>query len=83
VIYYPQSRAIETCGGIEMRSRAMSKIKTTAVKAWGTTTTAFAERNSDGSIVVRVYDSVAGYYTTCHSLSAQVCRRVAKETLAR
>lgn len=27
---------------------------------------------------VRVYDSVAGYYTTCHSLSAAAQRRIIK-----
>jgi hypothetical protein len=27
---------------------------------------------------VRVFDSVAGYYTTCHSLSAHAVRRIRK-----
>jgi hypothetical protein len=30
----------------------------------------------DSAGVVRVYDSVAGYYTTCHSLSARTQRRI-------
>ena len=30
--------------------------------------------DDDGTI--RVYDSVAGYYTTCHSLSASAQRRI-------
>lgn len=30
--------------------------------------------DSDGT--VRIWDSVAGYYTTLHSLSQQACRRI-------
>jgi hypothetical protein len=30
--------------------------------------------DDDGT--VRVYDSVAGYYTTCHSLSERTMRRI-------
>lgn len=31
---------------------------------------------------VRVYDDVAGYYTTCHSMSAATQRRVRKLAIA-
>lgn len=47
-------------------------MKTTNVKTgWGYVSTAYAE--VDGT--VRVYDRIAGHYTTCHSLTdAQVAR---------
>jgi hypothetical protein len=37
--------------------------------------------DEDGTI--RVYDSVAGYYTTCHSLSRNATRRALKAASAR
>ena len=36
--------------------------------------------DADGT--VRVYDSVAGYYTTCHSMSEAAMRRVRKAAMA-
>lgn len=46
-------------------------MKTANVRIWNTITTAYA----DASGTVRVFDSVAGHYTTCHSLTpAQVAR---------
>ena len=47
---------------------------TVKVKAWGELTDAYY---SGG--MVYVYDAVAVHYTTCHSLSAAVCRRVRRE----
>lgn len=32
----------------------------------------------DGGERVRVYDSIAGHYTTCHALSARTQRRIVK-----
>lgn len=37
-----------------------------------------ATADADGT--VRVYDSVAGYYTTCHSLTARQCSYVRRMT---
>lgn len=46
-------------------------MKTCNVRCWNTITTATAD--TDGT--VRVWDSVAGHYTTCHSLTpAQIAR---------
>jgi hypothetical protein len=56
--------------------------KTTNVRAFGTTTKAYAERNGD-SIVVRVYDSVAGHYTVCHSLTQAQLKYVISRTLSK
>lgn len=48
-------------------------MKTTNVKTgWGYTSQAYA----DSTGTVRVYDRVAGYYTTCHSLTAGQIARV-------
>ena len=54
---------------------------TTNVRTWGTSTKAYAERSGE-SIIVRVYDAVAGHYTVCHSLTAGQIRRVIGRTLA-
>jgi len=48
-------------------------MKTIKVKAWGRMERAFAENGR-----VYVWDSVAGHYTTCHSLSHSVCMRVGR-----
>lgn len=47
-----------------------------SVKIWGGTQSAYAD--ADGT--VRVYDPVAGYWTTCHTLSARVRARVREES---
>ena len=47
-------------------------MKTTNVKIWGTTAEAYA----DASGTVYVWDSVAGHFTTCHSLTPGQVRRV-------
>jgi hypothetical protein len=55
----------------------MSKTITTRAKAFaGRLQTIRAMVDTDGT--VRVYDSVAGYYTTCHSLSDSAQRRIRK-----
>ena len=53
---------------------------TTTVRTWNTTAQAYAERSGD-KIVVRVYDSTAGHYTVCHSLTPGQIRRVISLTL--
>jgi hypothetical protein len=50
--------------------------KTVAVKCWGRKIEAYAD--ADGT--VRVYDSVAGYYTVCHSLTKGQEARVRRLT---
>jgi len=53
------------------------KTVTTKAKAFaGRMSTIRASVDQDGT--VRVYDSVAGHYTTCHSLSASAQRRIRK-----
>jgi hypothetical protein len=48
-------------------------MKTIKVKAWGRWERAFAKNGR-----VYVWDSVAGHYTTCHSLSHAVCMRIVR-----
>ncbi len=64
----------------------MSKT-TTTVRAWGKSAKAYAERvrQQDGTerIAVRVYDDVAGHYTTCHSLTPAQVRYVAARTIVK
>ncbi len=48
-------------------------MKTIKVKAWGRMERAFAENGR-----VYVWDSVAGHYTTCHSLTNAQCMRVVR-----
>ena len=52
----------------------MTTARTVKVRAWGESTDAYY---SGGRIYV--YDAVARHYTTCHRLSAAVCRRVRRE----
>ncbi len=42
------------------------------VRAWDRWTTAYADLNG----TIHVYDDVAGYYTTCHSLTPRQCQYV-------
>jgi len=51
-------------------------MKTCNVKIWNGTAKAYADE--DGN--VRVFDSIAGHYTQCHSLSPSVCTRVRRLT---
>lgn len=55
---------------------------TTSVKVWNSTQEAYAERDGD-AVIVRVYDPVAGHYTTCHSLTPGQIRRVISTALAK
>ena len=55
---------------------------TTSVKVWNSTQEACAERDGD-AVIVRVYDPVAGHYTTCHSLTPGQIRRVISTALAK
>ena len=47
---------------------------TAKVKAWGSLRTRRVSVDADGA--ARVYDPTAGYYTTCHNLSAGQVRRL-------
>jgi hypothetical protein len=51
-------------------------MRTTTVRTWGRNVSAYATRTQDGRTVVRVYDSVAGHYTVCHSLTSGQIKRV-------
>ena len=62
-----------------MTTTLTTKTKTTTVRTWGCRTTAYA----DVAGVVRVWDSVAGHYTTCHSLSVGQVRYVRARTAGR
>ena len=55
----------------------MTKINTVNVKCWGGMVRAYA----DAEGVVRVWDSVAGHYTTLHSLTPRQVARVRKLTI--
>lgn len=46
-----------------------SKMKTVNVKLDGHSLPAYAENVGDGKILVRVWDRIAGHYTSCHNLS--------------
>ena len=52
------------------------KTTTTTVRTWGTRAAAYA----DAQGVVRVWDSIAGHYTLCHSLTAAQVRYVRGRT---
>jgi hypothetical protein len=56
-----------------------SAMKTTNVKTSAGTVKAYA----DSTGIVRVYDSVAGHYTVCHSLTANQERYVRARTMPR
>ena len=58
----------------------MTTTKTTNVRIWGGAFRAYAERSND-AIIVRVYDPIAGHYTTCHSLTPGQVRHVISRTL--
>lgn len=56
----------------------MAKIITIRAKAFSGSKTAQHRCMVDDNGTVRVYDDVAGYYTTCHSLSLPAQARVRK-----
>lgn len=49
---------------------------TTTIRTWNTRCNAYADAHG----VVRVWDSVAGHYTTCHSLTPAQIRYVRGRT---
>jgi hypothetical protein len=51
-------------------------IKTTTVRNAFSGRTGTYRAAADSTGTVRVYDTVAGHYTTCHSLTAAQCARV-------
>lgn len=51
-------------------------IITIRAKAFSTEPLGTYRATVEGDGTVRVYDSVAGHYTTCHSLSASALRRI-------
>lgn len=54
----------------------MSKTLTVRAKAFSGEGVRTNRCTVDADGTVRVYDSVAGYYTTCHSLTSATIRRI-------
>jgi hypothetical protein len=58
---------------------------TTAIRAWGKMTWAYADcvarQDGTSAVVVKVYDSVAGNFTACHSLTPAQIKHVISRTL--
>ncbi len=54
--------------------------QTTTIRAWGQSSQAYAEHDGH-TIVVRVWDEIAGHYTVCHSLTPAQMQRVIGLTL--
>lgn len=54
----------------------MSTTITTRAKAFSGRSIETIRASVDADGTVRVYDSVAGHYTTCHSLSPSAQRRI-------
>ncbi len=55
--------------------------RTTTVITGGKRLRAYAEKGVDGSVVVRVYDDVAGHFSVVHSLTPGQVRHVIGRTI--
>ena len=58
-------------------------MKTTKIRIQGQSVKAYAERQSDGSVIVRAWDDVAGHYSVTRTMTEGQRRYVIGRTLAR